>query len=161
MGIVNFFKMAKYLNQQAVRDRLAEIEAGKNTYANDENVAKLVEMATDLHTVASNLDGIKTKHDNDSFSVLRTAFYIEMAKLTEAQKEAAEIFDFYLTHTKKDSSTLGQQIQELNDKIVAKHIDYYSQVLAAETGAKKETPQTVAVAPQTVAAAPQTAELKK
>ena len=132
---------------EATRDRLQEILDGVNTYATEENVARLEETALILHKYTTNPELIKNFHDNETISGLRISFSEAMTKLFAAQKEAALLHWDYLQRGACTDTVLMKEISDLNEAVSKKFINYQVRIMVAQTTGKKQEEPTIPTTP--------------
>ena len=136
--IAEFLDDRKNKKAEATRDRLQEIKDGVNTYATEENVARLEETALILHKYTTNPELIKNFHDNETISGLRISFSEAMTKLFAAQKEAALLHWDYLQRGACTDTVLMKEIADLNNEVSKKFINYQVRIMTAQTAGKKQ-----------------------
>lgn len=145
--IAEFLDDRKNQKAEATRDRLQEILDGVNTYATEENVARLEETALILHKYTTNPKLIKNFHDNETISGLRISFSESMTKLFAAQKEAALLHWDYLQRGACTKTVLMKEISDLNEAVSKKFINYQVRIMVAQTTGKKQEAPTIPTTP--------------
>ena len=142
-AINDFFDERRNKKAEATRDRLQEIKDGVNTYATEENVARLVETALILHKYVTNPELIKNFHENETITSLKIAFSESMEKLFAAQKEAALLHWDYIQRGACTDTVLMKEVSDLNNEVSKQFINYQVRIMTAQTTGKKiETPTT-------------------
>ena len=123
------------------RDRLLEIKNGVDTFATEDNIKSLEEMALEIYKYTANPDLVKTLNDSEALTGLKIGFAEDMEKLFAAQKEACCVYWDFLQVGGTTNTVLIKQVHDLNQEITTQHISYHARITAAQTTGKKlETP---------------------
>ena len=141
--IAEFLDARKNKKAEATRDRLQEIKDGVNTYATEENVARLEDTALILHKYVNNPELIKNFYENETISSLKIAYSESMEKLFAAQKEAALLHWDYIQRGACTDTVLMKEVSDLNNEVSKQFINFQVRIMTAQTTGKRlETPTT-------------------